>query len=199
MIAAALLLAQCVSSEDDRFQVGQSPSAFVVIGVAEAAGATEARYTMLWRQVDASGAFTEPTGRTAFEAETNSRGTVRVRGVPGEFRLVEVEPGVYALDSVFGVIRERRVNYIAQGVIEGPERPAFEVAPGEAVYLGIWQATLEETRAVARPWRLSETDMRAVRRNANAVNGPMNLRETHTRSVTCAPRRLSNLSQREIC
>ena len=25
------------------------------------------------------------------------------------------------------------------GVIAGPERPAFEVRPGEAVYLGIWQ------------------------------------------------------------
>ena len=31
---------------------------------------------------------------------------MRVRGIPGEFTHAEVEPGIYALDSVFALIRD---------------------------------------------------------------------------------------------
>jgi hypothetical protein len=154
---------------------------------------------MLWRRLAADGTFSEYGGRRIIEAETNARGTVRVHGIPGEFRLVEVEPGVYALDSAFALIRDGPVNYIANGVIEGPERPAFEARPGEAVYLGIWQMDIEETHAVARPWRLSEADLVSVLRASNELVGNVRMRETHTRAVACAPQRLNNLTQRQIC
>jgi hypothetical protein len=199
LILGALALASCASSDDDRFRVGESEKAFVIIGVAETPGNREARYTMLWRQVDAAGRFTEYNGRTAFEAQTNEGDTLRVRGIPGEFELLEVEPGVYALDSVFGLIRDDRVNYVAEGVIDGPERPSFEVRPGEAIYLGIWQADIEEVRAVARPWRLAESDLRAVLSHTDFVNGHVRIRETHTRSVPCTPHQLNNRSRRQVC
>lgn len=197
-ILATLALAQCASSDDDRFRVGESPRAFVIIGVAEAFSSTEADYEMLWRRVDASGNFEDPEGRTAFEARTNDRNTVRVRNIPGEFRLVEIDPGVYALDSVFAVIHDR-VNYIANGVVIGPDRPTFEVRPGEAIYLGIWQLDLEDNNAVARPWRLDEADARAVVTQAHPVAGGLRVRETQTRAVLCTPRRLNNVSQRQVC
>ncbi len=199
LILACLALAQCATSEDDLFQVGQSEDAFVIIGVAEAAANREGRYTVLWRRLDSTGAFTEPSGRTAFEAETNVRRTVRVRGVPGEFETRRIEPGVYALDSVFAVIRERRVDYVANGVVHGPARPAFEVRPGEAVYLGIWQVDIEDANAVVRPWRLSETDLRLVLDNSDEVRGRVRVRQTHTREVACEPRRLNSRSRRQVC
>jgi hypothetical protein len=200
MILGMLASAACATSEDDRFRVGESEKSFVIIGVAEASESREARYTLLWRQLDNAGAFTEVNGRTAFEAQTNEGDTVRVRGIPGEFEMLEVEPGVYALDSVFGIIRDDRVNYVAEGVITGPERPSFEVRPGEAIYLGIWQADIEDVRAVTRPWRLAESDLRAVLNAADdEVRGQVRIRETRTRSVPCAPRQLNSRSRRQVC
>jgi hypothetical protein len=199
-ILACLALAQCASSGDDGFVVGRSENAFVIIGVAESADNREAHYTMLWRQLDGAGGFTEHDGRTAFEAETNDGSSVRVRGIPGEFALLEVEPGAYALDSVFAVISENRVNYFANGVVQGPERPAFEVRPGEAIYLGIWQMDIDEVTAVARPWRLNEDDLRRVLRESGELGGQeVRVRQTHTRAVLCAPHRLNSRSRREVC
>jgi hypothetical protein len=200
-ILATLALVQCASSEtegDDRFRVGQSPRAYVIINVAEAAENTSASYDMLWRRVE-GGQFAPLGDGRSFRAETNEGGTIRIRGIPGEFVLTEVEPGTYALDSVFGVIREQRVNYIAQGLIRGPERPAFDVRPGEAVYLGIWQVDIVDAGAVARPWRLNENDLNAVMREQESIAGAVSLRETHTIAVPCAPRRVNNRSQRQVC
>jgi hypothetical protein len=199
LILSALALAACATSEDGRFRVGESENSFVIIGVAEASGNREARYTLLWRQLDAAGGFTEHDGRTTFEAQTNEGDTVRVRGVPGEFEMLQIEPGVYALDSVFAVIRDRRVDYVAEGLILGPERPAFEVRPGEAIYLGIWQADIEDVRAVTRPWRLEESDLRAVLSNSDQISGRVRIREVQTRSVPCAPHRLNSRSRRQVC
>jgi hypothetical protein len=199
LILGALALAQCATAEDDRFHVGESPNAFVIIGVAETPNTREARFTLLWRMLNASGGFTEHDGDTAFQARTNEGDTLRIRGIPGEFEMLEVEPGVYALDSVFGLIRDDRVNYVAEGVIEGPDRPSFEVRPGEAVYLGIWQADIEDVRAVTRPWRLEESDLRAVLSQSDAVVGHVRIRETHTRSVPCTPHQLVSRSRRQVC
>jgi hypothetical protein len=201
-ILAAVLLAQCASSEDDRFRVGASADSFVIIGVAEAQANAGAQYRMLWRRVGADGRFMDiDDDDNSFEAITNARGTLVVRGIPGEFKLAEIEPGTYALDSVFGVLRDRRVNYVAQGLIEGPDRPSFEVRPGEAIYLGIWQVNLDDTRAVATPWRLDQSDLQAVMRRADEeVAGNIVPRETRTRAVPCdTPLRLNNLSQRRVC
>lgn len=199
LIVAALTLAQCATPEGRPFRVGASEKALVVMGVAEAGENQEARYAMLWRLLNSSGGFTELAGRTAFEARTNESGSVRIRGVPGEFALLEVEPGVYALDSVYAVIRDRRVDYVANGVISGPERPAVEVRAGEAVYLGIWQTNIEDARAIARPWRLSEADLRAVLRQSDRVQGEVRVRATHTRSVACAPRPMNARTSRQVC
>ena len=199
-VLGALLVAQCASSrEDRRFRVGESPRAFVVIGVAEAGTNTSPRYTMLWRRLESNGAFTRLDGDTAFEVHTHDGDAVRVRGIPGEFAMADIEPGVYALDSVFAVIRDRRVDYSANGVIVGPERPTFEVRPGEAVYLGIWQMDLEDVTAVTRPWRLDQADADAVLVQADAVAGSARLRQTYTRAVPCRPHRLHPRSQREVC
>jgi len=198
VLLATLALAQCAHKDDDRFQVGGSPRALVIIGVAEAYNNTDADYALLWRRVGQDGRFEDIDGRTAIEAETNARGTVRVRGIPGEFKIAEVDPGVYALDSAFAVIHGN-VNYIANGVLAGPSRPSFEVRAGEAVYLGIWQMDLDEVTAVARPWRLDPADAQAVMRAANAVNGEMRVRETSVREVPCAPRRRNNVTQRQVC
>jgi len=199
LIFSVLVLTQCATNEDRRFRVGQSERAFIIIGVAEAAESREARYALLWRRIDGEGGFTALDDRTAFEARTNDGDALRLRGVPGEFTLLQVEPGVYALDSVFAVVRERRVDYVADGIIHGPERPAFEVGPGEAVYLGIWQAHIEDVRASARPWRLSEEDLRAVLHNSDEVSGPVRLRAIQTRSVPCTPRPMNARTRRQVC
>lgn len=199
VLLAAALLAQCATPEDKRFNVGQSPRALVVIGVAEAARNTSPEYVMLWRRLDADGAFTEYDGDNIIELRTNTRGSLRVRELPGEFFLVEVAPGAYALDSVFALIHDRRVDYSANGVITGPERPAFEVAPGEAVYLGIWQADLDDVTAVARPWRLERRDAEAVAHQAGRIVGQIRLRQTQMRAAPCQPRQLNTRSQRQIC
>ena len=114
--------------------------------------------------------------------------------------MARVEPGIYALDSVFAVLREDNLDYIAQGVIAGAERPAFEVRAGEAIYLGIWELDIEGVSAVTRPWRLEAGDLRAVVRAGEAIVGVAQLRETHTRAVACEPHQLnSNMSLRLVC
>ena len=198
-IVGALLLAQCATGEDDRFRVGESPRSFVIIGVAESGANTAPNYTMLWRRLDADGGFTEYDDDTIFEPRTHARGSVRVRGIPGEFVMAEVEPGVYALDSVFAVVRGDRINYSANGVIVGPERPAFDVRPGEAIYLGIWEMDLEEVRPVARPWRLDQADVQAALRRRSPIIGIPSLRETYTRTAPCEPRQLHLRSRRQVC
>jgi hypothetical protein len=199
LIVGVLALAQCATSQERRFRVAESEDAFVIIGVAEASESREARYALLWRRLGSDGRFAELSGRNTFEARTNQGDTLRVRGIPGEFTMLRVEPGVYALDSVFGVIRAERVDYVSDGVIEGPERPAFEVRPGEAVYLGLWQADMEDVRAVARPWRLSEDDLRAVLHNSDEVLGQVRIRPTQARSVPCTPYPLNSRTRRRVC
>ena len=199
LILATLALAQCASTGDSGPRVSESERARVIIGVAKSADGQEARYALLWRQLDPSGAFASYDGRTVFEVQTNQGHTVRVQGIPGEFELLQVDPGVYALDSVFGVIRTNRVDYVAEGVVAGPERPTFEVRAGEAIYLGIWEASIEEARAVVRPWRLDQADLRAVLRNSDWAVGEVRVRETHTRSVACEPRQLNPRSRRQVC
>lgn len=198
-ILATLLLAQCVTPGDDRFRAGAESDALVIIGVAKAPRDTAPRYTMLWRLLNEDGEFSTLTDEASFEAETNSGDTERVRGIPGEFEIERVEPGVYALDSVFAVIRDRNVNYVAQGVVTGPERPSFEVRAGEAVYLGIWEMNIVEAAAVTRLWRLSGSDARAVEREAEAVAGEIRIRETRPHAVPCSPHRASNLTTRQVC
>jgi hypothetical protein len=198
-ILATLALAQCVTPGDDRFRAGAESEALVIIGVAKAPRDTSPRYTMLWRLLNEDGEFASLTDEASFDAETNSGGTVRVRGIPGEFDIGRVEPGVYALDSVFAVIRDRNVNYVAQGVITGPDRPSFEVRAGEAVYLGIWEMDIVDSAAVTRLWRLSGSDARAVERQAEAVSGEIRIRETQPRAVPCSPHPASNLTTRQVC
>ncbi len=198
MVLAATLLAQCAGNQ--RFVADNADRALVIVGVAEATGATESAYEMLWRRFDpASGSFVSLDGDDAFEAETNANDSLRIDGIPGEFFAIEVRPGAYALDSVFGRLRDGRVDYIAQGLVAGPSRPSFDVAAGETVYLGIWQLSLVNSAAVARLWRLDEEDLIAVRDAAGATETNVALRETHMRDVTCAPRRLSAYSARQIC
>jgi hypothetical protein len=197
-VVGALLAMSCASSEG-RFRVGRDPRAFVIIGVAESGSNTTPDYTMLWRRVGPDGGFTRYDDDNIFQPRTHTRSSLRVRGIPGEFAMSEVDPGVYALDSVFAIIRDDRVNYSANGVIRGPERPTFEVRPGEAVYLGIWELNLEEVTAVARPWRLDESDKRAVVREAEATTGDVRMRATYTSAVPCTPRRVNLNSQREVC
>jgi hypothetical protein len=200
LVLSALLLAQCASrGEDGRFRVGQSLNALVVIGVAEAADEREPAYTMLWRQVAPTGVFADYHGRTTFEPRTNADNSLRIDGIPGEFAVAEVEPGTYALDSVFAVLRENGLIYYAQGVVTGPSRPSFEVRAGEAVYLGIWETRVSQGAAETRLWRLSEDDMDAVVRAARAVSGEVRLRDTNPSEVPCQPRQLNNMSQRQVC
>lgn len=200
VILATLLVAQCASKpEDNRFRVGESARGYVIIGVAESADEREPAYAMLWRLLDPAGNFTSYDDSRAVEARTNANDTLRLDGVPGEFAMGEVQPGIYALDSVFAVLREERLAYYAQGVVVGPERPTFEVRPGEAVYLGIWEMRVEGANAATRLWRLSEADLGRVTQAARTTIGAVRVRETQIRSVPCAPHRLGNMSQRQVC
>ena len=198
-ILACLIVAQCASREDRRFRVGEATTSYVIIGIAESAENTSPSYTILWRRLGPDGAFMRYGDRRIFEARSESGDGIQAPGIPGEFILSEVEPGTYALDSAFALIRDRRVNYSANGVVLGPERPSFEVRPGEAVYLGIWQANLEDVAAVVRPWRLEQSDLDAVLRETGAVIGPVRMAEPQTRSVPCTPYRIRNNSQRQVC
>lgn len=200
VVLAALAVAQCATSARPDFVVGQEERGFVIIGLAEAARSAEPAYSMLWRRIDpATGEFGEYDDNTSLEVNTNAGDSLRVRGIPGEFTLVELPPGTYALDSVFAEIHDRRVNYFANGLIGGPQRPAFEVRAGEAVYLGIWQTELIDVVASVSLWRIDQADLRAVLEATDAVRGQIRVRETFTVSAICTPRRMSSLSQRQIC
>jgi hypothetical protein len=201
-ILATFVLAQCAAGGErgrGGLRAAADDDALVIIGVAKAPRDTSPRYAMLWRRLDAEGAFERLSGDTSFEAETNRSDTVRVRGIPGEFEIARVAPGTYALDGVFALIRDRRVNYVAQGVIVAPERPAFEAHAGETLYLGIWEVDIQDANAVTRLWRLDSADARAVGRQAREVGGEVRLRETYTRAVPCAPHQASQLSTRQVC
>lgn len=198
-ILACLALAQCATKEEKRFRVGEARGSYVIMGIAEASENTSPSYTVLWRRLDDGGNFMRYGARRIFEARSESGDGVQVAGIPGEFILSEVEPGTYALDSTFALMREGRVNYSANGVVRGPERPSFEVRPGEAVYLGIWQTNLVDVAAVAQPWRLERSDLEAVIRQVDPVVGGVRMVETTTRSVPCTPYRLRTTSQRQVC
>ena len=116
-----------------------------------------------------------------------------------EFEFARLTPGVYGLDSVYALIPAGHVNYFAPGIIVGPDRPTFEVRAGEAIYLGIWQMSLNETTAVTQLWRLDPRDGDAATRRANQTIGAVVLRETGSRAVQCSPHRLNTISQRQIC
>lgn len=205
-LAAILALVQCSTDEDDRVQPEAVPDAYVIIGIAEAPDSVDPSYAMLWRRAYADG-FANLSMRSVidqdpniFEPSTNDGGSVRVRGIPGEFTVARLQPGIYALDSVFAVIAENRVNYFANGVIEGPARPSFEVRPGEAIYLGIWEVRIDGNTPSATLWRLDEADARAVVRAAREdTGGDVRLRRTDMRTVPCTPHRISGLTQRQIC
>jgi hypothetical protein len=201
-LLATLALAQCASKapQDTRFQVGSNAQGLAIIGLAEAAANTTPVYTMLWRRIDpATGNFLPHGDGAIFETRTNDGGSIRIRGIPGEFEMQRLTPGTYGLDSVYAVVAGRRVNYFAQGVVIGPNRPTFELRPGEAIYLGIWQMNLTDSSAVTQLWRLDPRDAQAVVRAANATVGDVVLRETGSSVVPCSPHRLNTLSQRQIC
>lgn len=189
---AVLALSQCASASEPR-------RATVIVGVAEAPDNIDPRYTMLWRKVNPdTGRFEDHGGRRMIEVTTHGGGTLRVEGLPGEFVVAQVDPGLFALDGVFATLREGAVTYTAQGSILGPERPSFEARAGDVIYLGIWQASLDGHLAVVRPWRLDESDLRAVARAAE-IEGVVHLRVTEARAVPCAPHRMHPSLTREIC
>lgn len=200
-IVATLLLAQCATpGQDHRFRVGAEQDAMVFIGVAEATNNTAPIYTMLWRRIDpATGAFLPQSGNTIFEARTDEGGSIRMPGTPGEFEYRRITPGIYALDSVYALIPAGHVNYFAPGIIVGPDRPIFEVRAGEAIYLGIWQLSLNDTTAITQLWRLDPRDGQSVAHTANQTIGEVVMRETGSRAVQCTPHRLNTISQRQIC
>jgi hypothetical protein len=179
---------------------GGEPRTYVIINVAEALGDTSPRYSMLWRRLEADGNFAEYDDETIIEAETNHEDSVVVRGIPGEFLILRVRPGAYALDSVYGTVRESGVTYVASGVVAGPTRPSFEVREGETIYLGIWQVALRDGLAVARPWRLLPSDLSAALSQArNRRLNNAELRETVEREVACTPHRINWRTRRQIC
>lgn len=198
-ILSALVLAQCATPARERtFVVGAAEDAYVIIGIAKAPNIDTPQYDMLWRLLDADGGFAEYDDARSLEVETNSN-SIRIGGIPGEFIRARLRPGTYALDGVYSIIRDARVNYYADGLVVGPERPAFTVQAGEAIYLGIWQVDLEDTRAVTRPWRIDAGDLRAVMREIDDLDGEVRIRQTVTRAAPCTPRRISTTSQRRIC
>lgn len=200
IILGALALAQCASVGGDRFSVGRSSDALVIIGVAETEDRRDPRYSLLWRRVGPDGRFEDYDDARSIDARTHSSSSIRVEGIPGEFEIFRVSPGVYALDSVHATLRENAVSYVAHGLILGADRPAFEVRPGEAVYLGIWEMDVDGARAVTRLWRRSEADLAAVTRAArNRFNGAPRVIETGQAPVPCTPRRMTQLAQRQVC
>lgn len=194
-----LALAQCAGG-DRGFRVGASPEALVIIGVAETSDHRDPRYSLLWRRLRPDGTFTSYDDVRAINARTHAENSTRIEGIPGEFEIFRVEPGAYALDSAYATLRENGVTYTAQGVVVGPERPAFEVRAGEAVYLGIWEMDVDGARAVTRLWRLNGDDLHAVQEAARGeIVGAPRVLEVETRSTPCAPRRMGQTSSREIC
>jgi hypothetical protein len=198
-VLSMLLLAQCAMPGRDRdFQVGRAENAYVIIGIAKAPNIDAPRYDMLWRLLDEAGAFTDYDDARALNVETNSN-SIRVDGIPGEFITARIRPGVYALDGVYAIIRDQRVDYYADGLVVGPERPSFEVRSGEAIYLGIWQVDLEDTHAVTRPWRVDSADLRAAMEQVDDLRGQVRIRQTVPRAVPCNPQRMNNMNQRRVC
>lgn len=200
--AAMLALTACATSpsDDGRFTVGAEDKGYVLIGVAEASDSTAAGYTMLWRRVDpATGRFEGIGLHNTFEARTNSNDSLRIHGIPGEFESEELEPGVYALDNVFALIRDNLVSYYANGVVVGPDRPSFEVRAGEAIYLGIWEMRVDASTASTRLWRLDGGDLRAATRAGRETRGEVEPVETKIIPVACAPHRLNPMSERQVC
>lgn len=197
-LLAVLTLAQAAAARE--FVVGRDERALVIIGVAELENDAEPAYSMLWRRITDDGTFGEWDEDVSFEARTSDEDTVRVRGIPGEFTFIEVPPGTYALDSVSAEIEERGLRYFANGAVVGPARPTFEVAAGEAVYLGIWLAQMDITNAVssASLWRLEASDARAAVGPSEDIEGEVRLRAMRTLEVPCTPRRMG-MSRREIC
>lgn len=201
-ILCAFLLAAIVwgGRADAGLFGGGDARTYVIINVAEALGDTSPRYSMLWRRLEADGRFADYDDETIIEAETNADNSVVVRGIPGEFLVLRVRPGTYALDSVYGTVRESGVTYVASGVVAGPSRPSFEVREGETIYLGIWQVALRDGQAVARPWRLLPTDLSAALTQArNRRLNNAELRETVAREVACQPHRINWRTRRQIC
>lgn len=198
-VLASFVLAQCATPGDGRFRSGASDDAYIIIGIAERDTNTLPHYQVLWRRLNAQGGFRPFLVGRYFEAATNERDSRRVEGIPGEFTMTDIEPGTYALDSVYALVPDGRVTYAANGVVRGPGRPSFTVHRGEAVYLGIWEVNIEESAGVIRPWRLDEADMRAVLRATDPVNGEVQMRPTEIVSVPCNPYRLGNVSQRMVC
>lgn len=200
-MAAMLALATCATHErDNRFVVGSDPKAFVMIGVAEASDSTAAGYTMMWRRVDPDTGRFEGIGlNNTFEPHTNSNSSIRLHGIPGEFETVQLQPGVYALDNVYALIRDHLVSYYANGSVVGPDRPSFEVKAGQAIYLGLWEMRVDASTASARLWRMDGDDMRAAAREAHETLGEIQLYETRTISVPCTPHRLNPMSERQVC
>jgi len=200
IVLAALVLAQCAGRDNDRFPIGRAETGFVVVGIAKAPDARDPQYSMLWRLVGPDGVFLEYDDARAFQPQTNSDSSLRIDDLPGEFALVEVPAGTYALDGVFAVVRERGVVYFAQGIVTTPGRPTFDVAPGEAVYLGIWETRLDYNDAVTSLWRQNEADMRLIERAANATKGgPLRMARIYNSDIACTPRRMVNFRQRQIC
>lgn len=197
-ILSTLVLAQCATPGDRGFAVGHGDDAYVIIGIAKAPNIDAPRYNMLWRLLGEDGQFADYDDARSLDVETNTN-SIRIDGIPGEFITARLRPGVYALDGVYAIIRDRRVDYYADGLVIGPERPSFEARPGEAIYLGIWQVDLEDTRAVTRPWRVDRDDLRAVMREVDDLDGEVVIGQTVTRAVPCTPQRISSMSQRQIC
>ncbi len=197
LLLAILTLPQCASA--DQNAAPAEPVAQVIIGVAKSSNNRGPVYAVLWRLLDAERRFTDYDDARAIEARTNAGDTIRVSDLPGEFAVVTVTPGTYALDSVFAQLNERGVSYIAQGAIAGPARPAFDIRAGETVYLGIWETDIDGANAVTRLWRLDEADARAVARASRRPLGRITVRQTYEVQTPCAPHPISNLTQRQIC
>jgi len=201
ILAAIFSLTLCVSVRADAFIFDGDgrATATVIINIAEAMGDTSPRYSMLWRRLGDDGRFVEYDDESIIEVDTNSRRSFMVRGVPGEFLTVRVRPGTYALDSVYGVVREDGVDYVASGVVEGPGRPTFEVRDGETVYLGIWQIALADGRAVATLWRQDADDVRAFMEHGGGRLRNVALRAPTPREVACQPHPINWRTNRQIC
>ncbi len=140
-------------------------------------------------------------GRRQFRSRAPHETTpCRVRGIPASSPSLEVEPGVYALDSVFAAY-PRRPGELRRATASSPGRsaPVFEVRPGEAIYLGIWQMDLEEVTAVTRPWRSSRSRRRGGDARCRRCKRSDDARRTRTQAVACEPHQLGALSQRQIC
>ncbi|MBL8537421.1 MAG: hypothetical protein JNM59_08465 [Hyphomonadaceae bacterium] len=200
IVCAAFFLAQCASGGDDRFRVSHSPDALVIVGIAETSDNRDPRYSLLWRKLDEAGAFADYDDARSINARTHSDTSLRLRGIPGEFDFHRVPPGTYALDSAYATLQENGVTYTAQGLVQGPDRPSFEVRAGEAIYIGIWEMDIDGAEAVTRLWRLSDDDLVAIERAAGRrLVGAPQLRAVEVRQVPCRPRRMAAVGARQVC